>query len=181
MKENYPEKIVDSCTCLVFALDGEDIIRYVNRKIEEFGYNRHEIIGEKLSSFMIREGKSDDPFPMREGAKESISRFKLRDKCGGIREVEVIFFPLQEEAGQGGLIREITPESHSEKISARSLPAGFAHDAKSPIAAMKLSLSILEKSADEDDLPIVKILNEKLTRLQEMIQKLLDLFPVDRE
>jgi len=56
MKENYPEKIVENCGDLIFALDGEGIVRYINRKIEEFGYSREEIIGEEFSSFMIRDG-----------------------------------------------------------------------------------------------------------------------------
>ena len=178
---NYPEKIVESCTDLIFALDGDGIIRYVNRKIEEFGYSRDEIIGKEFSSLMIRDGKTEDPSRMREGVKESISRFILREKSGGSRKVEATFFPLKGEAGQGGVARDIAPGSHAEKISTRTLPAGFAHDVKSPLAAMKLSLSILEKTANEDDLPILNILNEKLIRLQEMMQKLLDLILADGE
>jgi PAS domain S-box-containing protein len=184
MKENYPENIVESCGDLIFALDGEGVVKYINRKIEEFGYCRDEIIGKRFSSFVILDSKRDDPFRPEEGAIQSISRFKLREKSGEIREVEINLSPLKDGQGRviglSGIARDIAPRIRFGDPETRLSP-GFAHDAKSPLAALKLSLSILEKSAGEDDLPILKIMDGKLAQLQKVMLKLLDLIPVDRE
>ncbi len=184
MKENYPENIVESCGDLIFALDREGIVRFVNRKIEEFGYLRDEIIGRKFSSLIVREGGGDDPFSGVRRAPESISRFKLREKSGKVREVEIAFFELKDQrgtvTGRAGIGRDIARAGRIGDRGERLAP-GFAHDAKSPLAAIKLSLSILEQSAGEDDLPILKIMNEKLARIQEVMLKLLDLIQMDQE
>ena len=182
MKENYPENIVENCGELIFALDGEGIIRFLNRKIEEFGYLRDEIIGRKFSSLIVGEGGGDDPFSGSRKVLESISRFQLREKSGKVREMEIELFPLKDQrgrvTGQAGIGRNIDAPSRIVSREERLSP-GFAHDVKSPLAAMKLSLSILEQSAGEDDLPILKIMNEKLARIQEVMLKLLDLIPAE--
>ena len=182
MKENYPEKIMESCGDLIFALDGEGIVRFVNRKIEEFGYLRDELIGQKFTSLIEREG--DSTSRVEEMTPESISRFKLREKSGKVREVEIEFFGLKDQrgtvTGRAGIGRDIARAGRIGNRGERLAP-GFVHDAKSPLAAMKLSLSILEQSAGEDDLPILKIMNEKLARIQEVMLKLLDLIQMDQE
>ena len=180
MKENYPEMIVESCGDLIFALDGEGVVRYVNRKIEEFGYCRDEIIGKRFSFLVIPDSKRDNPFRPEEGVIQLISRFELREKSGEIRKVEIGLTPLKDGRGRltglVGIARDIAPRIRSED-SEKLLSPGFAHDAKSPLAALKFSLSILEKSAGEDDLPILKIMNDKLAQLQKVMLHLLDLIP----
>jgi PAS domain S-box-containing protein len=172
--------IVESCGDLIFALDGDGVVRYVNRKIEDFGYRRDEIIGKRFSLLVILDSKRDDPFRIGEEAMESISRFKLREKSGKIREVEIGLTTLRDGRGRvtglAGIARDIAPRIQLED-SEKLLSPGFAHDVKSPLAALKLSLSILEESAGEDDLPILKIMNDKLAQLQKVMLKLLDLIP----
>lgn len=175
--DRHPEIIIDSCPGLVFIIDPAGRLLFLNRAVGKYGYSPADLIGEEASRLLCDWGSDNLPAPLP-GRVQSGKYLRLETKSGDIVRAVFNLFPLVKPGGE--TIGTAGIEGAAELSGLRPgegypPPAGLPHEIKSPLAALELGLSILKRTAGEEDKPVLEILTRKLSQLQRVVLGLLEL------
>lgn len=186
--KDYLENLLETANDVICTLNSEGTIKYVNKKIEEWGYTKEEVVG---SSFLtlLSEKYKDERFKnaVTKGIRETYEVEAL-DKSGAIKDIVLSVSPLRGTDGKVAEIlciaNDITEQkrlehqiAQAEKMSAiGQLAAGIAHEINNPIGGILNCLYNLRTGR----LPETRVgeylqsMEDGIRRVQRTVDQLLD-------
>ncbi|MDH5477293.1 MAG: ATP-binding protein [Nitrospinota bacterium] len=187
MKEGFFKKLLDNASDLIWAVDMEGRFIYINDNIQEWGYDKEELVGQPLLSILNtqRIGKRETRRSIM-GIHQTYE-MEIVDKKGQAHKVVVKSSPLEEDGnivGVMGIIRDITEMTRLERklkdeerlASLGRLATGIAHEIRNPLSSVKMNLSILKKRLNPKgvDVEHFEIAQEEVFHLEKIVSELLD-------
>jgi len=185
---SFYEQLLDNASDVIWAIDTEGRITYVNGCVSEWGYERAELLNQPLLSILNTKliGKRENVHTLL--GISQIHEMEIVNKRGEPHTVMVKSSPLRGEdgavIGMVGFIRDVT-KTHllEEKLkneerlaSLGRLAAGIAHEIRNPLSSIKMNLSILKKRLRPSltDLEHFEIAQEEVANLERIVTELLD-------
>lgn len=188
MKDIYYKRLLDNASDLIWAMDLEGKIIYVNGRISEWGYDKDEMIGRPLLNILniTHMGKK-----VSEPAEPGVTRkfdMQLQDNRGRLHRVVVSSSPLQDDDGQivgmMGIIHDVTQThnleeklKHEERLASLGrLATGIAHEIRNPLSSVKMNLDILSGRLGlaGRELEHFAIAREEVANLERIVTEFLD-------
>lgn len=187
-KEHFFKRLLDNASDLIWAIDMEGRFIYINDNINEWGYEKEELIGKPLLSILNTtriSRRSSQPSEI--GIKRTME-MEVIDKLGQVHEVVVSSSPLPDDDGNiigvMGIIRDVTEiQNLEEKLrneerlaSLGRLAAGITHEVRNPLSSIKMNLTILMERLNPtgDDKEHFLIAKNEVGNLERVINELLD-------
>ena len=184
----YLENLFETANDVIFTLDAQGRITYVNRKVEEWGYQKDDLTNKSLKDIWA------DPIPESDFSEiiripgRKVVEAGLRNAGGERREVLLSTSHIAEETGRNSawlvLARDITERKqlekqlfHSEKLASIGiLAAGVAHEVGNPLSAISGYTQILQSGgADADETSeYLGAIESQTNRIQKIIEALLN-------
>ncbi len=186
--KEYLENLLETANDVIYTLNPEGIITYVNKKIEEWGYKKDELIGKSFLT-ILSDRHQGDRFrkTVTEGIRQTYE-IEVRDKNGETKYAALSVSPLRSNEGKIvevlGIAKDITSQKlleqqviQAEKMSAiGQLAAGIAHEINNPLGGILNCLYNLKKkrlSAERED-EYIKSMEDGIHRVQRIVDQLLD-------
>ncbi len=188
MTESFYKRLLDNASDLIWAIDMEGKFMYINDNIEEWGYDKDELIGQPLVNILNtkRIGRRES-----ENSVLGISQtfeMEILDKRGKTHKVIVRSSPLQGDHGEiigvMGIIRDVTEmqlleeklKNEERMASLGWLAAGIAHEIRNPLSSVKMNLAILRQRLKPEgvDVEHFEIAQEEVANLEKIVTELLD-------
>lgn len=186
--KDYLENLLETANDVIYTLNPQGIIKYVNKKVEDWGYRKDELIGN--SFLMMLSGKyKTDRFKMMvlKGDQETYE-VEVLNKFGEIKDTVLSVSPLR---GNDGTVAEILcianditeqkklehQVAQAEKMSnIGQLAAGIAHEINNPIGGVLNCLYNIKKGTlpPEREGEYLKYMEDGIRRVQRTIEQLLD-------
>ncbi|MFZ3066418.1 MAG: PAS domain S-box protein [Nitrospirota bacterium] len=186
--KEYLENLLETANDVIYTLNHEGIITYVNKKVEEWGYKKDELIGKSFLTILSSRHQGDR---FRKTVTEGIRHtyeVEVIDKQGGIKYAALSVSPLRSNEGKIvevlGIAKDITSQKlleqqviQAEKMSAiGQLAAGIAHEINNPLGGILNCLYNLRKkklSPERED-EYIKSMEDGIHRVQRTVDQLLD-------
>jgi PAS domain S-box-containing protein len=158
------ERIIETVSDGVYALDETGTYTYVNRYVEELsGYDRSEIIGTEPGRFLPTEAVDRleaGIASILRGERETVTdEFDLQPATGNPIPVEVRLAPLTEDGtfrGTVGVLRDVSDRREREERLRRQnerldeFASVVSHDLRNPMNTLRLTLELMEAADDPD-------------------------------
>lgn len=186
--KDYLENLLETANDVIYTLNSEGVIKYVNKKIEEWGYTKEEVVGSSfltLLSEKCRDERLKDT--VTKGIRETYE-VEAVDKSGGIKDIVLSVSPLRGADGKVSEIlciaNDITEQkrlehqiAQAEKMSAiGQLAAGIAHEINNPIGGILNCLyNLRTKRLPEGRVgEYLQSMEDGIRRVQRTVDQLLD-------
>ncbi len=184
----YLHSLLENANDIIWTTDLRGNITYINKKVEEWGYSRDELIGKSFLSLLSERHKGRRfQRTLVEGIKQ-VYEVEVRDKKGEIRNAIISSSPMKDKNGNIidvlAILRDITEQKRLELLTLESeklatigmLSTAIAHEIRNPLSSVKMNLQILYKSLDleGDEKEHFKIAMEEVDHLERILQNLLD-------
>lgn len=186
--KEYLENLLETANDVIYTLNHEGIITYVNKKVEEWGYKKDELIGKSFLT-ILSDRHQGDRFKktVTEGVRQTYE-IEVIDKHGGIKYAALSVSPLRSNEGKIvevlGIAKDITGQKlleqqviQAEKMSAiGQLAAGIAHEINNPLGGILNCLYNLRKKrlSPEREEEYIKSMEDGIHRVQRTVDQLLD-------
>ncbi|MBI4641863.1 MAG: PAS domain S-box protein, partial [Candidatus Tectomicrobia bacterium] len=186
---DYLFNLLENANDMMYTADPEGRFTYINQRVEEWGYERFDLIGEPLGKIFTEE-PTQKIFTqvVTEGIKQSYE-VEIRDKEGNIRLGMVSLSPVKDREGAIrevlGIVRDKTEEKKiqeqaviSEKLaSIGRLTAGISHEIMNPlnIISGRIQLLMMKPTLDPDVSRALTIMQEQVERIAKITSNLMQL------
>jgi PAS domain S-box-containing protein len=194
--EHLYANAVELAPVLVLGLDLGGNVRLFNREAERVtGYARDEILGQSFITTLLpedlREAQRAFIASTIEGGPQQAVESELLTRAGKSRHVvwhmahveattedDVVVFVMGSDVTDAKAMAERTRQA--EKLAAvGTLAAGLAHEIRNPLNGAQLHVAFLEraivkKSGDEAMLEAVRVVNDEIKRLANLVTEFLD-------
>lgn len=162
--KEYLENLLENANDIIYTLDMDAGIIYINRKVEEYGIKKEKLIGKDFFSLLPKKQKKNKfKDSIMEGTKQNFE-IEFKDiKENETRCLVVSTFPLKDRSGRvssvSGIIRDVTEtkrlehKQHEMEIelmeqhklsSTGTLVQGIAHNMNSPLTGILGRSQLLE-------------------------------------
>ena len=184
----YLESLLEAANDVIFILDAKGRITYVNRKVEEWGYDKDSLMGRALDEFMAGPDSGSDQAGRLISRGEQVLEAGLKTGTGERRDVLLSTSGLEGRGERGSawlvLARDITERKqlegqlfHSEKLASIGiLAAGVAHEIGNPLSAISGYAQILQSGgidqAEAEE--CLEGIESQTARIQRIIEDLLN-------
>lgn len=174
----YLESLLEAANDVIFTVNNEGRITYVNRKASDWGFNKEDLQGQLFHTLV--DGKGPDPLTAGLAVEST-----LITRSGEPRNVlfSTSRVPHQGEPSFLVLARDITERKelekqlfHSEKLASIGiLAAGVAHEIGNPLSAISGYAQILQSGETEPDeaREYLTAIEDQAARIQRIIEDLL--------
>ena len=184
----YLESLLETASDVIFTLNAQGLITYVNQKIEEWEYKKEDLVGQPFGLL--------DPAPdTGPGLTERLTgqspeglEAELLTASGRRRDVLLSPSPISREEGRPSawlvLARDVTERKqlekqlfHSEKLASIGiLAAGVAHEVGNPLSAISGYTQILLSGGVEEaeTREYLSAIESQTARIQRIIEDLLN-------
>jgi len=184
----FYKRLLDNANDLIWSMNLEGKITYINDKITEWGYDKHELMGQPLLN-VLNITRMGERSSKKEGNNTS-KKFEMdvEDRNKKIRKVVVSSAPLHDEngniIGMSGIVVDVTKNHnlltklrHEEKLSSLGrLATGIAHEVRNPLSSIKMNLAILKERIElnGDDREHFQIAEESVKTLESIVVEFID-------
>jgi len=186
--KDYLENLLEAANDVIYTLDTDGVITYVNKKVEDWGYRKEELIGKPFLSILSPRHHGDR---FRKALVEGIRHtfeVEVIDKSGETKNAVLSISPLRGDKGSIvgvlGIANDITERkrleqqvAQAEKMSAiGQLAAGIAHEINNPIGGILNCLYNLRRHrlSREREEEYLKSMEDGIQRVQKTVDQLLD-------
>lgn len=186
--KDYLENLLETANDVIYTLGSDGIIKYVNKKVEEWGYRKDELIGSSFLTMLSMKHKNERfKRTVTEGGRETYE-IEVVDKHGDIKDAVLSVSPMR---GDDGTVTEILcianditeqkklehQVAQAEKMSnIGQLAAGIAHEINNPIGGVLNCLYNIKRKnlSSEREGEYLKYMEDGIRRVQRTIEQLLD-------
>jgi PAS domain S-box-containing protein len=184
----YLEMLLETANDAIFTLDNEGRITYANLKVEEWGYERENLVGSYLSDLISEPELAQDFHEHLRTGGTHIHEWTFRSPSRGLREVFLSVSLLESGPDQDVnylvLARDMTERKqlekqlfHSEKLASIGiLAAGVAHEIGNPLSAISGYTQILQGRLEpgSENFEYLEGIASQAERIQRIIEDLLN-------
>ncbi len=184
----YLEMLLETANDAIFTLDNEGRITYANLKVEEWGYERENLVGSYLSDLISEPELAQDFHEHLRTGGTHIHEWTFRSPSRGLREVFLSVSLLESGPDQDVnylvLARDMTERKqlekqlfHSEKLASIGiLAAGVAHEIGNPLSAISGYTQILKGRLEpgSENFEYLEGIASQAERIQRIIEDLLN-------
>jgi len=184
----YLEMLLETANDAIFTLDNEGRITYANLKVEEWGYERENLVGSYLSDLISEPELAQDFHEHLRTGGTHIHEWTFRSPSRGLREVFLSVSLLESGPDQDVnylvLARDMTERKqlekqlfHSEKLASIGiLAAGVAHEIGNPLSAISGYTQILKGRLEpgSENFEYLGGIASQAERIQRIIEDLLN-------
>ncbi|VAX23211.1 hypothetical protein MNBD_NITROSPINAE01-1207 [hydrothermal vent metagenome] len=186
--DNFYKRLLDNASDLIWVIDMEGKITYINSNITDWGHDKKEAIGKPLLDVLTIKGMGKrSSVPVEFGVSRTFE-MQVTDKSGELRRVVVSSSPLQNDdakiIGEMGMLYDVTEAhameeklKHEERLAALGrLGTGIAHEIRNPLSSIKMNLAILVdrlNPAGEDEEHFT-IAQEEVINLERIVTEFID-------
>ena len=186
--KDYLENLLEGANDVIFTLNPAGIITYVNKKIEEWGYKKEELVGSSFLGILSKKHKGERlRRTLAEGIRQTYE-VEIIDKVGEVKYAVLSISPLrtgdENMAGVLVIANDITERNRleqqvaqAEKMSAiGQLAAGIAHEINNPIGGIMNCLYNIrnKRFPKEREEVYLKSMEDGIQRVQRTVEQLLD-------
>jgi len=186
--KEYLENLLETANDVIYTLNNNGIVTYVNKKVEEWGYKKDELIGKSFLTILSSRHQGDRfKKTVTDGIRQTYE-IEVIDKHGGIKYAALSVSPLRSNEGKIvevlGIAKDITGQKlleqqviQAEKMSAiGQLAAGIAHEINNPLGGILNCLYNLRKKrlSQEREEEYIKSMEDGIHRVQRTVDQLLD-------
>ncbi|MBW2062842.1 MAG: PAS domain S-box protein [Deltaproteobacteria bacterium] len=184
----YLESLLETANDVIFTLDFEGLITYVNRKVEEWGYDKETLVSRPLSELVSEPRQAQGLAEQLQAQTTQVLELAMQSPAHGRRDVLLSISRLEADRSQDAnylvLARDITERKqlekqlfHSEKLASIGiLAAGVAHEIGNPLSAISGYTQILQsgETFEPEAREYLEGIASQATRIQRIIENLLD-------
>ena len=186
--KDYLENLFETANDVIYTLNSEGVITYVNRKVEDWGYSKDDLIGKSFLTILTK-GHKGERFKktVREGTKQTYA-IEILSKSGAIRYAILSISPIRSNQGKIvevlGIAKDITEQkmleqqvAHTEKMSAiGQLAAGTAHEVNNPLGGILNCLYNLRKKkfSPGKEEEYYRLMEDGINRVKKIVSQLLE-------
>lgn len=184
----YLEMLLETANDAIFTLDNEGRITYANLKVEEWGYERENLVGSYLSDLISEPELAQDFHEHLRTGGTHIHEWTFRSPSRGLREVylsvSLLESGLDQDVNYLVLARDMTERKqlekqlfHSEKLASIGiLAAGVAHEIGNPLSAISGYTQILKGRLEpgSENFEYLEGIASQAERIQRIIEDLLN-------
>ena len=186
--KDYLENLLEGANDVIFTLNPAGIITYVNKKIEEWGYRKEELVESSFLGILSKKHKGERlRRTLAEGIRQTYE-VEIMDKVGEVKNAVLSISPLrtghENMAGVLVIANDITERNRleqqvaqAEKMSAiGQLAAGIAHEINNPIGGIMNCLYNIrnKRLPQEREIMYLKSMEDGIQRVQRTVEQLLD-------
>ncbi len=173
--KRYLEDLLENAHDFIYTLDVEGRITYVNRKFEELGYCRKDLIGQSLELLGMKSREPD----------RQTKEIEIRDTQRRRVILTVSTSPLQDNAGRIsgtlGIAKDITEQKELEQRLVRSerlasigeLAGGLAHELRNPLGSLYTAANLLTDDAgaiiDKEQIALLTVIKQETRKLKRIL------------
>lgn len=182
----YLKNIFENASDLIFTIDNAGRFIFLNKKIEELGYRRDELVGQTFDSLLIgEEGIRAFIHVLKQGSKKTIE-VDLKGKDGNICQTLCSFTPLKSSSegisGLLGVAKDITERKmlerkllQTEKLASMgTFVSGIAHELNNRLLPVLVYSELLQESPiAENELKLIKTINRSAVGAKHIVESLL--------
>jgi PAS domain S-box-containing protein len=183
----YLENLLEQANDFIYTLDSQGRFTYVNRKFEEWGYSKNELVGQPFTVILGSQHEGRRSRKTLEDGLRQTYEMEIVSQLDGSRVGMVSTTPLTDSKGTTigllGIIRDVTVMKQMEQelvareklASVGQLAAGIAHEINNPIGiVLGFTQDILERM--EHTPPSrrsIEIIQEEIDRCHRVLRQLL--------
>ena len=181
---NRVTTLLDQLTELIFGIDRERRVVFINAPMAAYlGVDAVQALGEYLPDLALQNPRLAELFePIALGKASAIAAIEAAAEDGTRLYYQERVIPVADEAGEpDGYIVLLSDVTDYEERTHRQTDflATLSHEMKTPIAAIKMSLNLLEDERlgplDEDQRELTQTIRDNSARLLRMINEVLQL------
>ena len=182
----YLKNIFENASDVIFTIDLDGRFTFLNKRIEDLGYSRDELVGKPFDSLLLNE-ESLRIFVnvLKEGCKKTLE-IELKGKNSGIWHTLCSFSPLKSSQqgiiGMLGIAKDISERKmleqklfQTEKLASLvTLVSGIAHELNNRLLPVLVYSELLQQSPlREGELKLVKTINRSAVGAKHIVESLL--------
>lgn len=182
----YLKNIFENASDIIFTIDNEGRFIFLNKRVEDLGYTKDELVGQVFDSLLMSE-EAIRAFVqvLKQGGKKTLE-MDLKGKDGTVWQTLCSFTPLRSSSegivGLLGVAKDITERKMLEKrlfqteklASLVTFVSGIAHELNNRLLPILVYSELLQQSSlEENDLKLIKTVNRSAIGAKRIVESLL--------